>query len=119
MQIIVDEPKEKRQFVRFPYRQPVMISKGEWVAGEGSLSGDVSEGGIRLTVNEIIPVGTTLDLEVFLPDESKITAVKGRVARVNLIPYSDRFQIGIQFDPESNSSKLEILRTLNFHPQTI
>ena len=113
MRIALEEPREKRQFSRFPFRQPVFINRGEWEAEEGSLSGDISEGGIRLSVNEFIPVGKILTLEVSLPDESKMTPVNGHVVWTSFLPYSERYQIGIQFDPQQNSSKSEILRMVN------
>ena len=119
MRLVIEEPKEKRQFSRFPFRQPVLINRGEWEAEEGSLSGDVSEGGIRLNVNELIPVGSTLSLEVSLPNESKMASLNGRVAWVCFLPYSERYQMGIQFDPRYNPSKSEILRTVNPQLQNI
>ena len=119
MQVLIEEPKEKRQFTRFAFRQPVLINRGEWEAEEGSLSGDVSEGGMRLNVNEFTPVGTVLTLEVFLPKEAQIPQLTGRVVWTAMLPYSDRYQIGIQFDPQQNPSKFEILKTVNPHLQPI
>ena len=119
MRIALEEPTEKRQFSRFPFRQPVLINRGEWLAQEGSLSGDVSEGGIRLNVNEFIPVGKAITLDIHLPDETKMTPLNGRVAWISVLPYSERYQIGIQFDPQHNPSKLEILRTVNPQLQSI
>ena len=118
MQLVLEEPKEKRQFSRFPFRQPVFINRGEWEAEEGSLSGDVSEGGIRLNVNELIPVGTILILEVLLQNESTAT-LNGQVVWVSYLPHSERYQVGIQFDPQHNPSKSDILRTVNPQFQNI
>ena len=121
MQVILEKPQEKRQHVRFPFQQPVFINRGEWESEEGSLSGDVSEGGIRLKVNEIIPVGAKLTLEIFLPDESKTTSINGRVMWVSAEPHCERYQVGIQFDldPLNNPSKSEILRIVNPQSQPI
>jgi len=119
MQLTLDQPQEKRQFTRFSFRQPVLINRGEWQAEEGSLSGDVSEGGIRLSVNDFIPVGAPMMLEITLPDASEIIPVDGKVAWIRFLPYSERYQIGVQFGPQQYPSKLEFLRIVNPQLQPI
>ena len=90
----------KRQFVRFPFANAVGLQRGEWPA-EGSLSDNISLGGIKLNISAFIPLNTILSLNVQLPLQQHTASVKGKVVWVKEIPFGERFEIGVEFLSES------------------
>ncbi len=88
----------KRQHPRFEFCEPVGYHKPQQTP-HGSLASNISQGGVKLTVYEFIPIGSMLEMQVQLPD-LKTVNVKGRVMWVNEIAYSERYEIGVQFIPQ-------------------
>ena len=86
----------QRQYPRFPFRQAVGYQMGE-APSSGSLSGDISEGGLRLTVSEFIPLHTIVRLNIRLTDPVRVVPAKGKVVWVREDPQAERFDVGIAF----------------------
>ncbi len=63
----------------------------------GSLSGDISEGGLRLSVQEFIPLNTIFRLNIHVSDSARVLPAQGRVVWVREVPQSDRYDVGIEF----------------------
>jgi len=63
----------------------------------GSLSGDISEGGLRLSVQEFIPLNTIVRLNIHVSDSARVLPAQGRVVWVREVPQSDRYDVGIEF----------------------
>jgi hypothetical protein len=61
--------RDKRNFERVHLAQPVRVQFKEPGQFSGTLSCDLSEGGIRLHMNEFIPIGTELILTIQLADD--------------------------------------------------
>ncbi len=74
--------KERRQFVRFGFSTQARYYREEHSPFRkyGVRSRDLSIGGIRMTVEEILTVATPLTIEIDLPDGSKPVTVAGKVA---------------------------------------
>ncbi len=63
----------------------------------GSLSGDISEGGLRLSVQQFIPLNTIVRLQIHVSDPERVLAAQGRVVWVREVPQGDRYDVGIEF----------------------
>jgi c-di-GMP-binding flagellar brake protein YcgR len=87
---------EKRNFHRFDSTQPVRYQLKDPTQFGGSLSCDLSEGGIRLHLSDFIPLNTELTLTLQLADQS-IVECPCRVAWVEKNRFSDRYQAGLEF----------------------
>ena len=87
---------EKRNFHRFHRAQPVRFQFKDPSRFGGSLSCDLSEGGIRVHLSDFIPLNTELTLSIQLADES-IVECPCRVAWVEKNRFSDRYQAGLEF----------------------
>ena len=105
-----DQDRDKRQFPRLLYKEAVKLQIGEYSCPDGSLSRDLSRGGICLTINEFIPVKARVLVYVQLNRESRVVMLQGFVAWVKIIPESDRYQIGVQFSGLDQSSQREVNR---------
>ena len=85
-----------RQYSRFPFREAVGYQTGDSPV-TGSLAGDISEGGLRLTVKEFIALNTIVNLNIRLCDPVRVLPAQGRVVWVREDPDGERFDVGIQF----------------------
>ena len=88
---------EKRRFPRFSFKEPVGYLRTEGLPENGSLGEDLSPGGVRIRVPEFIPLRTVLNLKIHLNNPVRVMDVKGQVVWVRQVPYSDTYDIGIQF----------------------
>ena len=90
------EPAEKRRYSRIELRQPVQFQSTNYALERGSLSCDLSEGGVRVDTYDFLPLGTELTLHIRLAVE-KIVEYVGRVVWVRKFPFADRYQVGLEF----------------------
>jgi c-di-GMP-binding flagellar brake protein YcgR len=105
-----DKGRDKRRFPRLSFKEAVKFQIGEYTLPDGSLSKDLSRGGISLTVNEFIPVKAPVIVYLQKNEESRVVELRGTVAWVKIIPESERFQIGIQFCDIDESARREVNR---------
>lgn len=81
---------EKRKFPRLPINVGIKYEITDPKAAEtkSTQSKNISVGGICIIALEKMPVGSTLNLNFFLPDDKKIIKAKGKIA------WSKEFSIG-------------------------
>lgn len=70
-----------------------------------AISRDVSNGGVRLMVNEFISVFTRLVLDIALPSAPKPVRVVSKVAWIRKRPYGEQYEVGAQFMDMSEEDK--------------
>lgn len=87
---------EKRNFRRFCHTGPVQFQFKDPNRFGGWLSCNLSEGGIRVYLNDFIPLNTELTLQVRLADET-IMDCTGRVVWVEKNRFGDNYQAGLEF----------------------
>lgn len=95
---------EKRQFPRFSFSQPVAYQDHEGYPEIGSLSADISQSGVRIRVNEFLPLRKILNFKLHLNNPTRVLSIKGQVMWVREVPQSESFDVGIRF--------LEILKKI-------
>ena len=110
--------EERRKFPRLPFKEPLQYKQKEGEAPVGCLTADIGEGGVRFNSNEFIPLNRELSMQVSMAP-GKLIDLKGRVAWIQLMPYSERYQVGLQFDAGQlpNTSKQEIRQYIQARPE--
>ena len=88
--------EEKRRFSRIIFKQPVQFQLKDPIQLGGSLSFDLSEGGVRIRLNDFIPLAAELTIQIQLTIEQTVDCV-GRVVWVRKVPFSDSYHAGLEF----------------------
>ena len=71
---------------------------------------DISAGGIGVAVKELIPVGSPILVEIYVPPLNRTLLAKGQVVRVN--GHRNQFDLGVRFveiDPEDRAALNEVV----------
>ena len=89
--------QEKRRFTRVSFREPVQFKAPKDAEFSGSLAYDISEEGLRFQTDNFIPLNESLILELQLSTQNSLS-LHGKVMWVQMVPHSDRYQIGVKFD---------------------
>ncbi|HOW36020.1 MAG TPA: PilZ domain-containing protein [Candidatus Omnitrophota bacterium] len=92
-----DQAVEKRHFLRARYNEPVRYHFRDSGKFGGCVARDISEGGIRLDLDDFVPLNSEMILQMKFHDSPMTTDVKGRVVWLQQVPYSDRYHVGFQF----------------------
>ena len=94
----------RRRYERFPFYESVAIQKKTDEAAEGSLSEDISQSGLKLNVNEFIPLNTVLELQIHFPGKVSLVNAQAKVVWVRESPKSiDAWQIGLEMIDQNSS----------------
>ncbi len=88
---------DQRQFPRFLFRDSVEYKKTEGELLSNSMAADLSLGGVRIRVGTFIPLRSVVQLKLHLTSPVRLVPVKGQVVWVREVPYSESFDVGIQF----------------------
>ena len=98
---------EKRRFPRIETRIPVRYRKlgAAGTQGTGTLTRNMSEGGIRFRTREFISMACRLILELDIPMIPKPVKAISRVAWIRKAPKGDDYEIGNQFLEISKQDK--------------
>ena len=88
---------ERRKFVRIPENSQISYRVLTNMKNKGSLTKDISQGGIRFLVHEFIPVNSILEISITLKNISFYfqTVVKSRWITEELP--NERYEIGVEF----------------------
>ena len=100
---------DKRRYQRFPFCESVGYHRREELPLEGSLSEDISRMGLKLNVNEFIPLNTTLELQIHIPGQVQVVFIQAKVVWVREHSQRvDAWQVGLQLiEKDSSLSDLE------------
>ncbi len=100
---------EKRRFSRLSYKEAVQYNLGETGECGGSVAYDISETGLRLQLDYFVPINAWITLAIPLRSTkgTKVMTIHGRVAWVQRIRYSDRYQVGLEFSQSDLEVKLK------------
>jgi len=89
---------EKRRFRRMESNLPVKYRNLKMAANPlGSLTKDISEGGIRFKTNEFISLACRLVVEITIPTAQRPIKAISKVAWIKRSPDSDQYELGNQF----------------------
>ena len=96
---------EKRAFLRIPFREPVQYQLKGMDRWQGCLSYDIAEGGIRINVDDFIPLHKEVRIQVKL--KNTVVDLTGYVSWMQQIPYGERYQVGLKFGENQLGLNLE------------
>jgi c-di-GMP-binding flagellar brake protein YcgR len=102
--------KEKRRYPRVNARLPLQYKdiQRPIETYSGTLSRDVSEGGIRFVSNEFLSIFTRLLLEVSIPSLSRPLKAISKVSWIQKAPLSNQYNVGVQFMDMAEEDKNQL-----------
>lgn len=91
--------EEKRRYPRVESNLPVQYRnlKTDVALPTGSLSTNISEGGVRFKSSEFISLACRLVLEITLPTTSRPIKAISKVAWIRKLPSGEAYELGNQF----------------------
>lgn len=89
---------DKRKFSRIPFKRTVKYRLDINQEPIAESSQDLGLGGLRIRSNEFIPVGQILEVGVQLVDSGEVVRLPARVKWVRYNPYSESYQLGLEFE---------------------
>ena len=95
--------EDKRQFRRMIHSEPVQYQFNDPSRFGGCVSKDLSGGGVRILLNDFIPLNTELSLKIRLAGDSIIECI-GRVVWVEKSRFEETYQTGLDFSQDESSS---------------
>lgn len=93
---------ENRKYIRFDTSVKIKykLTGSAWINGS-SVCKDIATEGMRLIVSEKLPIGTPLDVEIYLPTEEIPIRLTGQVVWATELPRKEdssrRFEAGVRF----------------------
>ncbi len=96
--------ENKRGFPRFSFFESVEYGH-LGVTVNGSIAGNISLSGISLKVQEFIPMGTFLELQLRLGALPKVIWVRAQVVRMREVLSDGCYEIGLKFEKDETSIK--------------
>lgn len=87
-----------RQYLRIPVSWPVKLEAASAPAGNPQLAStkDVSAGGIKVETRQMVPVGSRIQVEVYVAPLQRAIAAQAQVVRCLMIKEGG-FELGIRF----------------------
>lgn len=91
--------KERRRFGRINARVPLQFKDIQRPIEiyNGTLTKDISEGGVRFTSNDFLSIFTRLFVEVSVPSFSRPIKAISKVAWIQKEPRGNQYIVGLQF----------------------
>ncbi len=99
---------DNRRFQRAPFKRPVKSKTSHVAIYAGNLAQDISQGGMRINSNEFVAVGSHVILQIQLESQTRVLDFNAKVVWVKELPYSDGFQLGLEFAEEAVFEKLKV-----------
>jgi c-di-GMP-binding flagellar brake protein YcgR len=110
--------KEKRSCPRINARLPIQFKdiQRPIETYTGSLTKDISEGGVRLTSSDFLSIFTRLLLEISVPSFSRPIKAITKVAWIQKIPRSSQYNVGLQFMDMTEEDKKHLASFISKSP---
>ena len=107
---------EKRIFQRVNFKEPIsyLFTDPDDDAG-GCLGADISEGGLCVNFNRFVRPNTDMVFKFRLSGIPAVLMAKGHVAWAHRIPYSDRYQVGVEFEDTNTEVRKDICQYVGSH----
>ena len=105
---------EKRRAIRARSSMPAYYDSIEYGKHGNGLTNDLSETGVRVTLEEFIPKFSKVSLRITLKPD-KLIQLNGKVRWTERIAYSPRYQIGLEFESVSPDARRSIAEYVYTH----
>jgi c-di-GMP-binding flagellar brake protein YcgR len=106
---------DKRRYKRVDSKLPIEYRdlRRSAVLPKGSLTRNISEGGICFQSSEFMSLACRLVVEIRLPNVPKPIKAISKIAWVKRLPTSDQYELGNQFLEIAKEDKTHILNFIN------
>lgn len=110
MDNFINRVEERRRHSRAESNLPIQYKnlKKITVAPIGTLTKDISEGGVRFRSSEFISLACRLVVEINLPTNPKPVKAISKVAWIKRLPATDQYELGNQFLEMTKEDKSRI-----------
>ncbi|MGA1871261.1 MAG: PilZ domain-containing protein [bacterium] len=102
--------RERRRYPRYVARVPLKLKEiGSGPHSERrTLTGNLSEGGVKFSVDRFISPQSRVFLELTIPSAPKLLRIMSRVAWIKKLPDTDSYEGGNEFLDMTKKDKSEI-----------
>ena len=110
--------EEKRKFKRLDSTFPIQYRnlRKAGVMPAGSITRNLSEGGVSFNASEFVSLACRLVVEISLPNVARPVKAISKVAWIRKVPSSDQYELGNQFLEISKEDRAHIT---NFMKQSL
>ena len=110
--------KEKRRSPRIDARLPLQFKDVQRPIETytGTLTGDISEGGVRFMSSEFLSIFTRLLLEVSVPSFSRPIKAISKVAWIQKVSGGNQYNVGVQFMDMTEEDKKHLASFITKSP---
>ncbi|MBF0595032.1 MAG: PilZ domain-containing protein [Candidatus Omnitrophica bacterium] len=99
---------DNRKYPRAVFKRSIKYKTTSVEAFSGQLSHDISQGGIRINSNDFVPLNSSLTVQFQLEDLGRLFDLQGKVVWVRHLPYSDGYQVGVEFTGDASFQQWKI-----------
>lgn len=106
---LYDISQNRRHYRRVECRNSVRFKLKGSAEPSGCLAQDISDGGIKINLNDFVPLNSEINVEVQLAAQRIVDCV-AKIVWIEKMPFMDRYQAGLEFDDEriEKEAKLRI-----------
>lgn len=97
---------EKRRHPRHPISSPLRYTPLKSRAFNGSMSVDISEGGICFLAGDFMPRGTGVQFSI--PVNDQVFHIEGKTTYSTLLPNLDFYRTGVEFQNADKGFKIKL-----------
>jgi hypothetical protein len=102
------DQSNKRKCLRADFRGTISVEFPDCPEGNGCLSRDISEKGLRVNFEHFVKPNTPIRIKFRLMQGMEPMVFEGRVAWASQMPSSDRYQLGIEFTGHNEEGQKNI-----------
>ncbi len=92
---MIEKQQEKRKFPRLDLKTELQCQIRGTGQNNHAITNDIGLGGLSFTNDSFIPTNTLVNLEIKLM--SRTLSATAKTVRVNSLPFSDRYSLGVEF----------------------
>ena len=107
--------KEKRKFIRLTANIRVKYRILKKIGTKETLTKNIGGGGIKLFLNESLPVNTLLKLDIKIPKYPESISAEGRIIWVEKSKLRPKFNVGISFTKITSVDRARIFKYVYEH----
>ncbi|RKY36006.1 MAG: hypothetical protein DRP78_04700 [Candidatus Omnitrophota bacterium] len=112
---IKDFMSDRRKFVRIHSDFPIEVKQLPLThqSVHNSLSLNISEGGVRISLFYFYPVNSKVNLTLFTAKDDLPFKALGKVSWVERVPYQERYRLGVEFVDLNDTHRNQLRRIIN------
>ncbi len=102
----------RRNFIRENIHTPIRYGMKSTNNFGATLTKDISEGGVRIILDNFLALNTEVKLNLSLPEITRSISALGKISWSQNLPCSERYQFGVEFTQINSEDKKHLLEFL-------